>query len=566
MRAAAATPPILYLIVALLMTGPVWIASNPSVVGELQGLDLSGSIWAHWWAAEALSRGANPFMGTHSFLPTGMEPVLQYNLLDALIHAPFNWLFGPRVGYNLATVAALFGTGWSGYALARAAQVSHRGACLTGMLIQSSSFVALELHCGRISQITLVFFLLAMREIMLCLDGRRSTWREVRLGLLAACTALVYWYFGFAFLLCASILILWSDSGPRRTHIRSITLASIVGLAITLPFVIELLTGWGDLPGVERADTLGLVTANSRSPLWPIFNTEDIYNHQLSGVTLVLVFWAIKHRTAMWKAWTAMALAGWVLAMGPTPSDLMPFGWLQAAIPTFDRMWWPYRFEVIAVIATSVLAGAGLDQWTQGRPKPYLWLIVAIALSTLDAPFRSGLLPIKASPMKPASSELYNELDKPIFTVPVWPNQTESERLLRLQTAHKQPTQNGDGEHLPNHMPLHQRAWLSSSQLVKSLLELRQQGAVEQAIHPDDIQQLIDAGFYFAVVDPIAFTGANAAGHAAAHSQFFEALWGAPIKTSLYGGTWKIEALSETIQVNVSVPNTSDRIRRRGRQ
>ena len=119
------------------------------------------------------------------------------------------------------------------------------------------------------------------------------------------------------------------------------------------------------------------------------------------------------------------------------------------------------------------------------------------------------------------------------------------------------------GEHLPSHMPSSQRAWLSSSPLAKSLLTLRHHGSIQQAIHPEDTQQLLDAGFRYVVVDPSVFSGSNAAGLAAAHSQFFEALWGAPLQTSLNGGTWRIEALDETVTVDIGIPKQSDRIRRR---
>jgi len=495
-----------------------------------------------------------------------MTPVLQYNLLDAIIHAPFSWLFGPLLGYNLSALFALFATGWSGYALARSAHISQLSACLVGTLIQTSSLVALELHCGRISQVTLVFFLLALRELLSILDDKSSKWASLRLGLLSAGTALVYWYFGFALLLSGVTLILFKGASDNRKYLRAVAIASLIGLAVSLPFIIELLSGWSSLPGVERTDSLGIVLANSRSALWPLFNTDPIHGHQLSLVTLALVFWAIKKRVSSWKPWAAIAAMGWILSLGPGPNALLPFGWLQALVPTFDRMWWPYRFEVLTVIGTAVIAGAGLDQWLKDRDKNMLWLIAAIALSTLDAPLRSGLLPIKASTVEATNHGLYKGIDQPILTVPVLPNQAESERLLLLQTIHKQPTQNGDGEHLTAHMPKAQQAWLASSHLVDALLELNKTGSVQQSIAPEDIQYLLDAGFRFVVVDASVFSGPGSAEQASAHSQFFEALWGRPMTIGLNSGGWRIEAIADPVVLDIQLPKKSDRVRRRGRK
>ena len=117
-----------YGVLAVGMTLPAWTADAPMIVGEASGLDLTGSVWAYWWAADALQRGVSPFVGDYSFFPSGVSPLLQYNLLDAIIHAPLVAMMGPRLGYNLACVLVLVSTGWAAHRLGRAAGVSHSAA------------------------------------------------------------------------------------------------------------------------------------------------------------------------------------------------------------------------------------------------------------------------------------------------------------------------------------------------------------------------------------------------------------------------------------------------------
>ena len=59
------------LLLAIGMTGPAWGADKPSFIGHWDALDLPGSVWAHWWVAESLANGQNPFVATVSFHPTG---------------------------------------------------------------------------------------------------------------------------------------------------------------------------------------------------------------------------------------------------------------------------------------------------------------------------------------------------------------------------------------------------------------------------------------------------------------------------------------------------------------
>ena len=567
-------PALMCLLIAVGMTGPVWVAQEPSLVGLWEALDLSGSVWAHWWTADALARGANPFVGTHSYLPFGLNPVFQYNLLDAIVGAPWVWLAGIRLGYNLACVAALTCTGMAGYHLARTTGATRSGALLSALVIESSSFVALELETGRISQITLVFFLLGLAFLVRVIDRPTDHKQAVGLGLSAAATALVYWYHGFALVLASAIVLIGHRKALTKTHLFAIGLGGAIASLLTLPFAMDLVNQWSTLPGVLRGGTSAamveqgreIALMNSRWFFWPLIGTDGVDKHQLGLVTIGLTALAIRNRVPQWKSWTAVATVGWLLAMGPVlqPTDIgLPFGWLQAFLPTFDRMWWPYRFEILTLIPCAILAGHALDGFIEGRKQPTLWLGGALVLSLVDAPLRTDSLPVQSSPAPQVVADLYQDIDGPIFTTPVRPGRAVAERLLYAQTVHSQPTQNGDGEHINGHTPSGYSAWMDESGLVQVLTTLVTKGSVQATVTPDDVDVLLDAGFEFAATDANVYEESNGKNWAATHGRVFEAIWGRPHRVTRAGSIWRISPIQDEGIIDVHYVRGNGRATRR---
>ena len=571
-------PALMCVLIAVGMTGPAWVAQEPSLIGLWEGLDLSGSVWAHWWTADALARGASPFIGTHSYLPVGLSPVFQYNLLDAILGAPWLWLADTRLGYNLACVAGLTSTGLAAYFLARTSGAQRSGALLSALIIESSSFVALELETGRISQVTLVFFLLALAFLIRAIERPSDKASAVGLGLTAAGTALVYWYYGFALLLAFTVLLIGQRKVLNKGHLWTLALGGGIASLLTVPFVLDLMSQWSSLPGVLRGGSHAamieqgreIAILNSRWLLWPIVAAEGVDKHQLGLLTVGLTALAIRTRTLRWKSWAALATVGWLLAMGPllqtfseTTEISLPFGWLQALLPTFDRMWWPYRFEVLTLIPCAILAGHALDGWVQGRKRPVLWLGGALILSLVDAPLRSDSLPIESSQPPHVEPELYNDIDGPIFTTPVRPRRGSAERLMYAQTMHGQPTQNGDGEHINGHTPPGYDAWMDESRLVQVLTTLLTKGSVQSTVAPDDVEVLLDAGFEYVAADATIYEGPNGKNWAATHGRVFEAIWGRPSRVTRTGAVWKISPIQDEVVIDVEYARGTERATRR---
>ena len=219
------------------------------------------------------------------------------------------------------------------------------------------------------------------------------------------------------------------------------------------------------------------------------------------------------------------------------------------------------RFEVLAVVGVAVLAGLGLDRLLTHRSRQGGWVVLAVLACTLDAPVRSGLLPITASTLPEYTERLYPESSGPLLTVPLNPGPSEAERLMLFQTQHGQPIPVGDGAHIPSHVPHAQDEWASSNALLSGLRDLHARGAVRTTIQPEDVAALMSDGFTHAVVDPAVFDAARALPMGAAYSEVFRALWGEPVRTTRGGGTWEVQPLAETVMLDVVLRRGSERVR-----
>ena len=572
LHSALGMPLLVCLLLAFWMTGPVWVADEPSLVGHWGALDLPGSVWAHWWVIDSLHQGANPFVDTVSFHPFGLDPVLQYNLLDAVVGAPWVLLAGLRVGYNLATIAALTTTGIGGYLLAKHCGLRLMGALFAAVTIQSSSAVALELYEGRISQVMLVFFLLSLTSLVRLIRSKSTVRTAIGLGCTAAATALIYWYSGLFLLLTAAIILLFCSKQLDKQRLSMLTISTVVGLGLTLPFVLELVQQWDTLPGMTRgaADANGsanfvslktgqeIATDNSRWPLWPIMSRADQEaGHQIGLVTLLLTVMAFRWKLPNKAQWMGVAGFGWIMALGPklhgydeTMDISMPFGWMQEFVPTFNRMWWPQRFEVLTAIGLAIVAGMALDHWLKNRSHASKWFAVILCLSVFDAPIRSGVLPVRASVVPESNPSLYEGLSGAILTTPARPNVGILNNLRWMQTIHGLPIQNGNGEHIPGHRPPGYTEWIDSNPIFEAMTRLHRQRKVTATIQPEHVQALIDAGFEYAVADPGVYGHKSGRNWTVTHGRFFEPLWGKPIKVSKGGAVWRITPIDQSVQID----------------
>ncbi|MFT5682200.1 MAG: hypothetical protein ACI8RZ_003118 [Myxococcota bacterium] len=550
----------IYALLALLATAPAWVSGGLLIGGGDQP-DWTGTMWAYWWTGEALTGGHNPFAGDANFFPIGVTAVAQYNLLDALLFWPLLVIFGPILGYNLAAIATLVSSAVGGQVLARRAGVSATAAIFSGAAVEVSSFMLLEVTRGRLSQALLVFWLLALAGILRIVDGEGGRWVAVGTGMLAAAASLTYWYYGLFLLFAALPLIVcirrWKDVGR-------LVAAGAVCLAVTGPYVYSLITRYDALPGVTRKAAtwmdygslargefgLSMAISQSRWPWWPLSHAPgEPDDTRLPIVLLVAAAVGVRAAGRRGLVWLAVAGLGWLLTLGPYLKDAegvpqrlaLPYLWLHDLLPSFDRLWWPQRLEILPLAALAVLAGLGLSQ-ASGRV-----VAAAVVALMLDVGLRSGALPATAAPPRPVSSAIYDAIDGPVVTTPVLSEDELVRHVLWMQVHHRQPILGGLGEHLPSHRPPGYTDHVQSRRLLRALERMSVGTFRDFIVYPRDVDELLEDGFRWVVVDEQIYGMGLEEAWAAAFSHILTPVFGPPDITDGISAAWRITPIEEEV-------------------
>ena len=220
----ALLPVVVYGCIAVLMTHRAW-ASRYGLVGGGDQPDWTGTIWTYWWTAKALASGQNPFHGTMNFYPVGVEPVAQYNLLDALLAAPFFLGLGAIRGYNTFAALLIATTGLSMDRLARHVGADRWGALLAGVSFQVSTFMSLEVMEGRLSQVLLAPMLFGFIGLDRLARGQGDRRVAALTGLAVAGAFMTYWYYGLFLIFGGTILWLAEARRWDRSVLSGLTVS-----------------------------------------------------------------------------------------------------------------------------------------------------------------------------------------------------------------------------------------------------------------------------------------------------------------------------------------------------
>jgi hypothetical protein len=569
------------LAVGFVMTGPVWWTEG-AFVGDLEAQDLQGSVWAYWWSAFSLAHGLNPFEGGANFFPIGQDPVSQYNILDGLVSAPLIWTFGLRVGFNLACVGILASAGWGMWVLARAVGLSTAGALVAGVGLESSGFVLHHLNSGRPTQAMIVFFVLALAGLMHLAKGEGGRLTPVWTGMAVVGIALTYWYNAFFFLVAAIVLWFFNRKQLNARAWKRSLVAAVIALAVVLPFVYQLGQAFDGLPGVGRLDVRmdelsGLISQDyglraaiegSAWPLWPIWRTPNLDGHSLSLLLLAFAGYAFWRRSPGGLAWGAVFGLGWLFSLGPflrlgggTPAEVpLPFLWVYRHVPFLDRLWWPGRWAILCTIALCVLAGMGVDQMRQRGRWESRRAACFLVLATLVTSFaRNGGVFVRHSVLPFTDATLFEGLEGPVLSTPIWGDSETAGYVLLSQTQHGQAMNSGLGQHLKEHRPAGFDAVVEGNAVIAALVQLEAGGRGTALIQPEDVEALGQLGFRTALVDPAAYMTDMKERWAASYAAFFTALWGEPEHIAAGGAWWRIVPIEGPVEVPLMLATRPDR-------
>jgi hypothetical protein len=268
-----------------------------------------------------------------------------------------------------------------------------------------------------------------------------------------------------------------------------------------------------------------------------------------------------------------MGIMGSILSMGPYlrwsvdgPSEIpMPYLLLHDTIPLMSRLWWPDRWDMVAVTGLLIAAALGADAvhaHASDEPEPpaskLFWLVLWSGL-LIEGFAANPQTPLTASPLHPDSTEVYDRLqdEEPgaLLTTPVLPYSDRARMHLWYQTRHERPMFSGLGEHLFSHRAPGYEAYIEANDLLRTFAALNNSPGTPTVIDPTAIEALIADGFVWIVVDPSAFPppeepkfGGNP--QDSVHARYKSAitgLWGEPDITGLNMALWRIEVPSEPV-------------------
>ena len=233
---------------------------------------------------------------------------------------------------------------------------------------------------------------------------------------------------------------------------------------------------------------------------------------------------------------------------------------LTGAAVYSSLVWWPDRWEILCIVALCVLAGMGVDQLRkQGRLKSQgalgLVLLLTLAMSIL----RSGGLFVSHSVLPSSDTTLYEGLEGPVLSTPVWGDSETAGFVLLSQTQHELAMNSGLGQHLASHRPPGFSAVVEENAVLAALVRLEAGGASSTVILPADVEALRQLGFRAALVDPAAYMADIKERWAASYAAFFTALWGEPEHIAGGGAWWRIGSLEGPVEVPLRLATRPDR-------
>lgn len=408
-------------------------------VGE--GVDLPGTLWYHAWVADSLRHLRWPAWTPWFFHPDGKDIFAHTgaNLLDALLAAPFLWGFGSPAHMAPFVAVVLVGNGLALRALLRAVGVGAAGALAGGLAFVLAPALLAELDGGRVTQVLLWFWPLALRELWLDRADPRPA-RLVRAGLLVALQAYTYWFTGHFFAVVFALPLLLVARPARLVG------AGLVAAIAVAPAVLPMVRGLAD--GTVPAG-VGLTRAppDALSPdAWWLLAPGRSQLHvptlalALAGVGLLFA----RHR----RFWGLAALLGVLLVAGaqlrfagglslPNPA------WeLASLLPGFERLLFPARAWSTLALVSAAVVGEAVDRL--GRAG--LVGVVGVGAALLAA----RPAPLLATPVEvPAYVAAVAAAPGPVLDLPVPCGQL----VIHLQPLHGQPMLGGMAEHIPGLVP-----------------------------------------------------------------------------------------------------------------
>jgi hypothetical protein len=494
------------------------------VVGD--GVDLYGTFWFYWWIADCIGNLRDPSFTDLMFFPLGKDIFAHTgnNFVDAVLAAPLLKLLGFPRFQPVFVGLVLWGNALAMRPLARKVVGAGWGAWTATLLWQIAPFTLFELMTGRLTQALLWFLPLAVFWFLRIGEASpgATLWQRTRAPLLAglftALQAWTYWFMGYFMALAFAGLaaaMLVRPPAPRRRLISGWLQAGVVCLIFIGPafFAMSQAAGGGDVPGLPDEgglfDSPGQLANNVAATLHGYALMEAHGQPMFANVVWgggLLAFLIVGRDRLRWGAVLALTFAfamGAAVPWGEGPPLPMPH-YLVAyrVLPFFDRLWFPYRFIVIAFLAASLGIGivvTRVNGWrARAVPRLPAWLLpVALVTLAMFEQNRHLAFPlIHRDLTPPAVYSVIGQAGGALIELPIGLARVS----IAWQPVHQQPTFGGMAENAPLFWPDGYRRRMSNT-LIRRLRQATR-APDETHDHRDrDQSRLLNEGYRWVVLD-----------------------------------------------------------------
>lgn len=470
------------------------------IVGNWMHPDCLGNHWLLVWVAEQTLGFESLLHNSSYYAPIGDAPWLAGNgsqgLLYSLFHAALSW---PQSSTFFLFFVCSFNN-LAAYILARSLGAHRWSALILLSVMGCSPYIAQELSSGRFSQADLGFFLLSLALFFRILE-RPSRVLAALLGLCAALTSLLYFYYGF-FLLLVGAPVLIVRSLRREPIPRAFYEACGFGVLLLLPLVGLFAANWEGIPGsTETFPHPESYGDSSGASLKYFLFGETRFVGFCQSLPVLLLFLAALAQGAH-RRFAGLLLAGglaWWLCLGPTAGL---YNWIYGLHPFLERFWWPYRHCIIVATLLGAVACFGLPPRLAEKKWPVLLVIAALPVS-LDL---QGVRYQAKSSVLTLPHPLYEKLQRMegeiLLQTPLHPERTTSQVPLIAQLTHKKRLINGHAPWVERVRPPEWDKLLESNSFFSALVAY-EAGEIdgEVAFAEEDLETLKSMGLRYLVVD-----------------------------------------------------------------
>jgi hypothetical protein len=119
-----------------------------------------------------------------------------------------------------------------------------------------------------------------------------------------------------------------------------------------------------------------------------------------------------------------------------------------------------------------------------------------------------------------------------------------------MQGFHEQPILGGLGDHIEAHRPVGYEEYIKERVVLRALSEISQGTFQDALIMPEDVNEILEDGFEWIVIDPAAYSPGLEERWAAAFTSLCQSVWGTPTVEAGLAKAWRISPIAHSIIVD----------------